>query len=437
MVLPAVVSIETDPFDRADPPAGRTPRSADLYLDLFRGDEERGISPASGSGFIVQPDGLVVTNYHVVADADRIFVTMRGGEPQPAEVVGLDPSTDIAVLRIAAREPLPAVVWGQSDSVRVGDWAVAIGNPFGKLEGTVTVGVVSATGRANIDVEGGTPLLQDFLQTDASINLGNSGGPLVDVRGRVIGMNTAVSPAGQGIGFAIPVDLLRRTVAQIVESGRAIRGFVGIYPQELTADLAAGRGVVGLRGVLIGQVLVDTPASRAGLRVGDVITHIGERAMTGVASFRLAIAEAQIGVPVEFVVQRGGRSVGHMVTLVERPGIVQAPPEERAQPADPGIALGIEAAELTAALRRDLELDASDAGVAIVSVRHGSAAARAGVEPGMVIHEVGDRPVRSVGEYLDAVERAMRAERPVVLLVTRSGLTRFIAVSARAETDSR
>lgn len=427
-VLPSVVSISAR-ADASGAPAGKARGSRSGVLeDLFGSPAWEESSPASGSGFIIDAAGLVVTNNHVIADAGQLFVVLSGEERFPAQIVGIDTGTDIAVLRFDPGRAVPAVEWGDSDAIRVGDWAIAIGNPFGRLEGSVTVGVVSAKGRANIDVEGASPVLQDFIQTDASINFGNSGGPLVDTTGRVIGMNTAISPNGQGIGFAIPAGLVRRTADQLVREGRVTRGFLGIYPQELTPELAEGKGLPGVRGVLVGQVLRDTPAARAGLARGDVITRIGEKPVSGMSAFRILIAEAPLAAPVPFTIRRGARELRLSVTLADRADQVRVMAEEPALASPAESWLGMSVAEMTPALRDSWRLGALEAGLVVTGVAHGSAADAAGVEPGEIVQEVGDRIVRTIREFRSAVAAPRDAGAPVVLLLRRDGLTRFVAV---------
>lgn len=427
-VLPAVVSIDTERRFRHSSDLSLRPPQRDLFRELFPDADREFLIPSAGSGFVIDPEGIVVTNNHVVEGSDRIQVTFVGGETAPAEVVGLDPGTDIAVLRVEGRRRLPALRLGDSDAVRVGDWAIAIGNPFGKLEGSVTVGVVSAKGRADLEIEGGAPALQDFIQTDASINFGNSGGPLVDIHGEVIGMNTAINPTGQGIGFAIPARLLRRTVDELLAHGRVVRGYLGIYPQDLTPDLAEGKGLHDVQGVLVGQVLRETPAARAGLEVGDVIVRLDGRPTSSVSVFRMLVAEATIGKRLEMQVLRDGKTLALEVVLVERPERGRAGAEEEPRTPVEEARLGLEVAEITREVRRDLGIDEGVEGVVIRSVQDGSPAERAGLEEGFVILEVGDRPVRTLAEFESAVSSERETGRPIVLLVRVDETTRFVAV---------
>src|SRR5437762_9139798 len=228
--------------------------------------------PSSGSGFIIDREGRVLTNNHVVRDAETIKVTLNDGRTFKATTVGTDPATDVAVIKIDGTN-LPVLPLGDSDQLRIGDWAIAIGNPLGDLRGSVTVGIVSAQGRSNLNIFGGTPDFQDFIQTDASINFGNSGGPLCNIRGEAIGINTAINPSGQGIGFAIPINLARHVADQLVAHGKVSRAMLGVNLADLTPEIAEGFGIHGDQGVVIQEVLKNQPAERAGIRRNDVIVE--------------------------------------------------------------------------------------------------------------------------------------------------------------------
>src|SRR5207249_1050624 len=229
--------------------------------------------PSSGSGFIFTKDGRILTNNHVIRDASDITVILNDKRKFKAKVVGADPSTDVAVIKIDGDENLPVVPLGDSEDVRIGDWAVAIGNALGELSGTLTVGVISGKGRTNLSIVGGAPAYQDFIQTDASINFGNSGGPLLNIHGEAIGINTAINPSGEGIGFAIPINMAKHISGQLIAHGKVTRGWLGIAPQELTPELADSWGLRNVSGVLVASVSQDTPADSAGFHVKDVITE--------------------------------------------------------------------------------------------------------------------------------------------------------------------
>ncbi|MCK4548081.1 MAG: trypsin-like peptidase domain-containing protein, partial [Candidatus Eisenbacteria sp.] len=236
-VAPTVVRVDTKRTVRTSAPHFDGP-FGNMFRDMFPDvPSEKHPVPGFGSGFVLTGDGYVLTNNHVVQDAEKVEIKTPDGKTYRATVVGTDPSTDVAVLKVDTDDALKAVTLGDSDRMRVGDWVLAFGNPFGQLEGTVTAGVVSAKGRSDLVIQGGGPVYQDFIQTDASINFGNSGGPLVNLNGEVIAMNSAINPSGQGIGFAIPINLAKRIAEQLIDHGKVIRGYMGVYPQELTPDL--------------------------------------------------------------------------------------------------------------------------------------------------------------------------------------------------------
>jgi len=272
--LPAVVFIDVKKTvsggDSGDP--------QEEMLRRFFGHDDNGngrprTTPSSGSGFIIDTEGHILTNNHVVRDASDITVTLNDHRTYKAKVVGTDPETDVAVIKIAG-DHLPVLPLGDSDQLRVGDWAIAIGNPLGQLRGSVTVGIVSAQGRTDLNIWGGTPTFQDFIQTDASINFGNSGGPLCNIHGEAIGINTAINTSGQGIGFAIPINLAKHVADQLLASGKVQRAWLGIQLAELTPELAEGFGLAAVQqGILVQNVLPGTPADRAGLRRNDVIVE--------------------------------------------------------------------------------------------------------------------------------------------------------------------
>ena len=284
-VLPAVVSVETRKMvahPRVTGPEG------EMFRRLFpdQGGEDGGEGdgeiemPSSGSGFIFDSHGYVFTNDHVVSGSETMTVRTGDGRTFEAHLIGTDPGTDVAVVKMdvpAGDAPLPTVPLGDSDEMRVGDWAIAIGNPLGELEGTLTVGVISAKGRKDLRIMGGGPVYQDFIQTDASINFGNSGGPLVNVRGEVVGINSAVNPTGQGLGFSIPINLARKVAIELIRTGTVRRGYLGILPQPITAEVREGWEMPGLAGILVGSVEKETPAERSGLLVGDVILEFNRK----------------------------------------------------------------------------------------------------------------------------------------------------------------
>src|SRR5262245_32004602 len=292
--LPAVVFIDvrkrsTAQGDSDDP-------QSELWRRFF-GDQMRRPRdvPSSGSGFLVDASGHILTNNHVVSNADDINVTLNDRRSFKAKVVGSDPESDVAVIQIQG-DHLPYLQLGDSDKIRVGDWAIAIGNPLSMLRGSVTVGIISAQGRANLNIFGSSDLqFQDFIQTDASINFGNSGGPLCNIHGEVIGINTAINPSGQGIGFAIPINLAKHVADQLVATGHVQRAWLGVTLAELTPEIAEGLGITGQQGVLISNVTPGFPAEKAGLRRNDVIVEYKGAPVSDMAKFRLRVADTPPG----------------------------------------------------------------------------------------------------------------------------------------------
>ncbi|HEX6986605.1 MAG TPA: DegQ family serine endoprotease, partial [Planctomycetaceae bacterium] len=435
--LPAVVNIATT--QRAEtaasgPPFPGLPRlpPGSPFEDFFRDFFDRfpqGPRPqppmrdvtALGSGFIVDPDGYVVTNNHLVANAEEVTVTLQDGTELPAKIVGRDPRTDLALLKVEADAPLPYVEWGDSDAVRVGDWVMAVGNPF-RLGGTVTTGIISATAR---DINAGP--YDDFLQTDASINHGNSGGPLFGMSGKVVGVNTAiVSPSGGnvGIGFAVPSALAKPVIEELRETGTVRRGWLGVRIQTVTDDIADAVGLEEARGALVVDVVEDSPAAAAGLEAGDVILSFGGAAIADPDALSRIVADTNAGDTVEIGILRGGdrQTVEAKIALLEQPELAAA---ERGE-AD---ALGLSLAELSPELREAYGIPAGTEGAVVVGVERGSPAADANLAPGDVITKVGRTAVSEPGEVVAAIEQAREADRDSVLLLReRDGNPAFVAL---------
>jgi Do/DeqQ family serine protease len=421
--LPAVVFIDVRKRSGPDPDEPQD----ELFRRFFgEGGRQPRTLPSSGSGFIIDREGRILTNNHVVRDASDITVTLNDKRTFKAKVVGADPETDVAVIKIEA-ENLPVLPLGDSDRIRVGDWAIAMGNPLGELRGSVTVGIISAQGRSNLNIWGGTPSYQDFIQTDASINFGNSGGPLCNIRGEVIGINTAINPSGQGIGFAIPVNLARHVAEQLVAHGEVKRAWLGVQLAELTPEMAEGFGIRVDRGVVIQEVLKDQPAERAGLKRNDVIVEFEGLPVADVQKFRLKVADMPIGKKVNLVVLRDGKRVPLTMTLGPRPDAQLAQnggtPEE--VPATERLA-GIRVRDLRPAERTASEVDG---GVVITDVERGSAAEEAGLEANDIVEEVNRKAVSSASDFAAQLNSAKTAgKKHAVLLVRRGNRTTYVPV---------
>ncbi len=424
VVAPGVVRVDTRKTVDVAPyhfngPFGNMFR--DMFPDMPSGKHP---VPGFGSGFVLTADGYILTNNHVVQDAERVEVKTPEGDVYEAEVVGVDPSTDVAVIRVEADKPLTVVRMGDSDNMRVGDWVLAFGNPFGQLEGTVTAGVVSAKGRSNLAIQGGGPAYQDFIQTDASINFGNSGGPLVNLNGEVIGMNAAINASGQGIGFAIPINVAKRVAQQLIDKGKVVRGYMGVYPQDLTSELAEGKGIEGTEGILVGQVVEDSPAEKAGLELGDVIVEYDGVPVSDVNKFRWLVADSPVGEKVKLSVVRDGRKKKMDLVLVERPDAQQA----QATPREPERWLGLEVGDVRSSKAQQLGIDPDEDGAVILDVEPGSPADEAGFRPGDIIVELDNGEIRNFDDYQDTMERIRDRTKAVVFLVKRGDFTTFLAV---------
>jgi Do/DeqQ family serine protease len=404
--------------------------SGDPQDELFRrffgeGNRRPRVTPSSGSGFIIDASGHVLTNNHVVREASEITVTLNDRRTFKAKVVGTDPETDVAVFKIEG-DDLPTVPLGDSDELRVGDWAIAIGNPLGQLRGSVTVGVISAQGRSDLNIYGGTPAYQDFIQTDASINFGNSGGPLCNIRGEAIGINTAINPSGQGIGFAIPINLAKHVAEQLMANGSVKRAWMGIQPAELTPELAEGFGIRDSKGILVQSVVENTPAERAGIRRNDVILEFDGQPVSDVTKFRLKVADTPPGKEVPVLVLRDGKRSTFRVRLGERNDqvLAQARPDREQAPTVESVA-GLKVNDLSEQERASTSVQA---GVVVTEVEEGSAAEDAGIQPGDIIEEVGGKPVTSAAAFIRTLSGMKNDRKHAVLLVNSGGQTRFVAL---------
>ncbi|GAC1701895.1 MAG: DegQ family serine endoprotease [Candidatus Acidiferrum sp.] len=430
-VLPEVVNIsssrvvhrsEQDPSSMFDDP---------FFRQFFGNRRPRSQQPQSekeqslGSGVIVGTNGYIITNNHVVDGATDIKVSMSDKRELTAKVVGKDPKTDIAILKVDA-DHLPAIPLGDSSKVQVGDLAFAIGDPFG-IGKTVTMGIISATGRAvGILNDGG---YEDFIQTDAAINPGNSGGALIDSKGELIGINTAILSGGgggnQGVGFAVPVNLAKQVMDQIIEHGSVVRGFLGATIQDVTPTMAKALGLSQSGGVLIGDVSPKGPAATAGIKPGDVVVKMNGEPVTDWLNFRLHISQSAPGTTVPLTIRRGSDTLNMNVKLGELPTDHEAKDQEGAASGQTS-SRGMQVEALTPAARQQLNLGDQVRGVVVSQVDPSSPAATAGVREGDVVVEVNHKPVNSVSEF----DQAMRAAegKAIALRVNREGRGFYVAI---------
>ena len=381
-----------------------------------------------GSGIIIDKEGHILTNNHVVNDVNEIKIILADKREFPAEIVGTDPKTDLAVIKIKGKVPsdLPAASLGDSDEVRVGDWVLAIGAPFGYAQ-TVTHGIISAKGRTGVGRDTGN--YEDFLQTDAPINPGNSGGPLVNLRGEVVGINTAIATSvGQfaGVGFAIPINMAREVMNELVKTGKVRRGFLGIGIQNVDEDLAHKFGLPDNKGALVSQVNKNSPAEKAGVKVGDVITRYNGKTVEDTRQLRNLVAATTPNETVEVRAFRDGKERVFKVNVGELASTTPAEGgEEAEEPKSASSDLGLSVAPLTPAIAKQYNLDANDKGVIVSDVEEGSPAADAELRPGDLITEVDRQPVTSVADFRDVLAKAKDKES-VLILVKRDGASRFV-----------
>jgi serine protease Do len=391
-----------------------------------------------GSGFIIDAKGYVITNNHVIESAEEITVTLNDESQYKAKVLGRDKKTDLALLKIEPKKELPFVIIGDSDAMRVGDWVIAIGNPFG-LGGSVTQGIISARQRS---LNAGP--FDDFLQTDAPINRGNSGGPLFNMRGEVIGITTAIfstSGGSMGIGFAIPTALASPVISQLREYGRTHRGWLGVKIQEVSQEVAESVGLPKPIGALVLEVSPGSPAQKAGILTGDVITAFAGREITEMRFLPRMVAETKIGKTVDVTYWRKGQFKTVPVTLGELDETSdeasgEAPDGTKPKGERPAgeVVLGMQVAPLTPALREEFRIGEKTAGLAVVDVAHGSEAAKRGVRPGDVIVDVNGAPVKSAADLKKAFESARKAGRNFALVkIARSKEEAFITLPTSEE----
>lgn len=373
-----------------------------------------------GSGFIISGDGYVVTNNHVIDKAQDIEVILQeGGEKYKAKVIGKDPKTDLALLKIEPKEKLQAVTFGDSDKLRIGDWVIAIGNPFG-LGHTVTAGIVSAKGRVL-----GLGSYDDFIQTDAPINPGNSGGPLFNLSGEVVGVNTAIVAGGQGIGFAIPIDMAKNVVEQLKGKGKVIRGWLGVLVQQITPEIAEGMNLKEAEGGLVSDVTPGGPAEKAGIRRGDIIVEFNGHKIEKMVDLPRMVAVTSPGTEVQVKVIREKKEMNVTVRIGELPDKIAGKGEEVKEK------LGLTVQEITPQITDQFNLG-EEKGVVITGVEAGSIAQEAGFQPGDVILEINRQPIRSIDDYKSVVERLERG-KSALFLVKRGQNTVYMGIKIGEE----
>ncbi len=423
-VSPAVVNISTTKAAPKRAPGLRQPFGPrdpffDEFFDrFFEGQQGPVARPQKslGSGFIINKDGYIITNNHVVEGADEVQVQLTDKRKYDAKVIGSDSKTDLAVIKISAKD-LPAATLGDSDEIKVGDWVIAVGNPFG-LDHTVTAGIVSAKGR----VIGAGPY-DDFIQTDASINPGNSGGPLFNLKGEVVGVNTAIVAAGQGIGFAIPINMAKGLIPQLIREGKVTRAWVGVGIQEVTPELAKSFGLSDEKGALVSNIFPKSPAEKAGLKSGDIIRAVNGKPIVEAHELPTLVAREPVGKVIPLTVLRDGKEIQIQVTLGE-----MEKGEEVAEETTKGSSseLGLTCREMTPEEMTELGLKSDHHGCLVVQVDPESPAAAVGVQSGDLLLSVNNLKINSVADFLAAAKKMKKGEI-VRLFIKRGEATIYLA----------
>jgi serine protease Do len=429
VVSPAVVNIsttktikrESSPFSHFfDSPFGD-------FFESFR-IPKKWKEQSLGSGVIVSSDGYILTNYHVVEKADEIKVTLYDKGDYKGKIIGSDPKTDIAVIKISAKN-LPAIKWGDSDSLQVGEFVLAVGNPFG-FSHTVTMGIVSAVGRANV----GIAEYEDFIQTDAAVNPGNSGGPLVNIRGELIGITTAIfSRTGgyQGIGFAVPSNMAKSIMKQLIEEGKITRGWLGVTIQSVTPELAKEFGLKKSNGAIVSDVFKGSPAEKAGLKRGDVVLEVNGKTVKDAESLRNIVAQSRVGSKIKIKIMRENEPIVLTATITEFPkDMAEAMPREPDEEvAEENALAGFTVMNLTQEIAKQLGLSRGENGVVIVSVEPYSAAEEAGLKKGDVIQEINKKRVSNLRDFINTTSHIKDGDT-VLLFVNRGGRKFYITLKA-------
>jgi serine protease Do len=421
-VKPSVVSIRSERTVTVSPGEGFGEDffKGSPFEDFFKrygGPPRKQKQVGEGSGVIVDGRGYILTNHHVVASADKLSVRLLDGRELQGSIQGSDPKTDLAVIRVEAKE-LPVALLGDSDKIEVGEWAIAIGSPFG-LQETVTVGVISAKGRSGL----GTGTYEDFLQTDASINPGNSGGPLVNIDGEVIGINAMIIQPGQGIGFAIPINLAKSIMLQLIDRGKVVRPWVGIGLQDLTPELMKSFNVSEKEGAVVSQVFEGSPAEKAGFKVGDIVVSIDGVKIKNSQDVVREVLKKQVGQRIQFVVVREGKELDIPATTFEMPAEKK---DSRAAVSEMKEWFGLRVTAVTPDIAKELGLSSRE-GVVLQDVEPESPGASAGLRKGDVILEVNREKIKNEMDYLQVMEK-VKPEQGALFLVNRGGSTFFVSV---------
>jgi len=431
VVTPAVVNISTTKIVRRET---ISPFFGDPFFRDFFGEDpfrefripRKWKEQSLGSGVIASSDGYIITNNHVIEKAEEIKVSLSDKRDFKGKVVGSDPKTDIAVIKIDAKN-LPTIPWGDSDKLQVGEFVLAIGNPYG-LNQTVTMGIISAVGRANVGIAD----YEDFIQTDAAINPGNSGGPLVNIRGELIGINTAIfSRTGgyQGIGFAVPSNMARSVMDQLVKKGKVVRGWLGVSIQELNTELAKEFGLKDLKGALVGDVTSQSPAAKAGIKRGDVILSYNGKVVDNVGSLRNMVSQTQPGTRVKIKILRDKKEMEVEALIAELPKELPETDISGREGTEEGenVLSGITVRELTREMARELNLSRKERGVVIIRIEPGSPAEEAGLKRGDLIKEINHKEVTGLKDY-NRIASGIGRDETVLLYINREGKKFYVTV---------